>query len=92
MNYCSQVSRLDKYTQKRDPFSTELLNAVKTEQEQQQKKEKHVDYWKEKKKKQLWNVGLFCEMRRKDIHVFTQSLTYQRAELELFSSTADAIQ
>lgn len=62
MNYCSQVSRLDKYTQKRDPFSTELLNAVKTEQQQQQKKEKHVDYWKEKKKKTvvecwsfLWN-------------------------------------
>lgn len=37
MDYCSQVSRLDKYTQKRDPFSTELLNAVKTEQQKKRK-------------------------------------------------------
>lgn len=32
MDYCSQISRLDEYTQERDPFSTELLNAVKTKE------------------------------------------------------------
>ena len=37
MDYCSQVSRLDEYTQKRDPFGTELINAVKKKKKQKGK-------------------------------------------------------
>lgn len=92
MNYCSQVSRLDKYTQKRDPFSTELLNAVKTEQQQQQKKEKHVDYWKEKKKNSCGMLVFFVKWDVKTF-IYLHNLWHTKElNSELFSSAADVIQ
>lgn len=68
MDYCSQISSLDKYTQKRDPFSTELLNAVKTKTKQRRKK--HII----SRKGDRVLIFYFCELRYKDISIFTLNL------------------